>query len=253
MRFVTSLRGLQFIVLTAGLLALAAATSDVRAQNETRPTGSQKETSGPDRTQFGNEWPALKECLQYSDDSGEWLGGAVTYRFEPNGNFQASYSTTYVNRLYRQRQRKIEFTGKWKLALRDITLADQKKLNIVTKDNTKGHFLVITFHEVTVEPPFFETEERAEMFPSAQGGRLSKEAKLFLDEINEYVIPGTRYIGKTDPRFLHWLVIDDSLGYFPSDTAIGEKAWTLVQKPDLEGPSVGEEKKPGVRKGSTAQ
>lgn len=207
-----------------------------------------KPSTGPERTQFGMEWPALKECLQFSDEGGDWLGGSVTYHFDEDGQFQASYTTNYVNRLYRQRQRRIEFNGRWKLALREITTADQKKMNIVTKDGTKGHFLVITLTEVTVEPPFGDKEEFAKIFPSPKGGRFSKESKLFLDEVNEYMIPGTRYIGKTDPRFLHWIVLEDELGYFPQDTVIGEKAWTLVQKPDLRAPSDKEKKASSTRK-----
>ncbi|MEX0727664.1 MAG: hypothetical protein WEB58_13890 [Planctomycetaceae bacterium] len=200
-------------------------------------------SSAPDRTQFGMEWPALKECLQFSDEGGEWIGGGVTYRFEPDGGFRASYTTAFFNRLYRQRQRSIQFTGRWKLALREITTADQKELNIQTKDKTKGHFLVVTLTEVTVDPPFGEKEEISKIFPSPKGGRFSKEAKLFLDEVNEYLIPGTRYIGKTDPRFLHWIVLDDELGFFPEETAIGEKAWTLVHKINPKEPADNEKKK----------
>jgi hypothetical protein len=186
-------------------------------------------------SKFGAEWPALNECLEFSEATGQWGSGAINYRFDPDGTFTITYSNPYRNRFERLQRRTITFEGTWKLARRMFSATEKARLKIPASNRFRGHFLELAFTKNTVDPPFEEGANFSVLFPAREGGTLNHRAVFLLDEQNEYPVPvrgrgSSTAKSKSNPRHLHWIVISDDLEFFPKGTEPGKAAWTLVHR-----------------------
>lgn len=186
-------------------------------------------------SKFGTEWPPLKECLEFSDATGQWGSGAINYRFDPDGTFTITYSNPYRNRFERVQRRNITFEGTWRLTRRMFSATEKARLKIPPSNRFRGYFLELTFTKNAVDPPFEEGTDFSVLFPAREGGELNHRAVFLLDEQNEYPVPvrgrnPSTVRSKSNPRHLHWIVITDDLEFFPKGTEPGKSAWTLVHR-----------------------
>mgnify|MGYP007059391593 FL=1 len=167
---------------------------------------------GQETSKFGTDWPGVKDCLKFTEETGDWRGGGVKYRFLPDGTFEASYSLEYANDFQRRRQRMFRFTGTWDVDRRVLSKPEMLRLQL--DPSVEGKFYVLAFHfkQVEVTPPFRSFEKFSDLFPKREGGPLDQTASLVLDEFNNYAYPGTRDSGPTDPRCRHCIVISHELG-----------------------------------------
>jgi hypothetical protein len=184
-------------------------------------------------SKFGDEWPPLKDCLEFSEATGEWSSGAITYRFNPDGTFLIGYVSPYRNQFQRPQQRKVTFHGTWKLSRRTFTATEKARLKIPPTNRFRGYFLELSFSENKVDPPFEEGADFSVLFSSREGGPLNHRAVFLLDEQQEYPVRrrGSSTVKtKSNPRHMHWIVIADDLEFFPKGTEPGKAAWTLEHK-----------------------
>lgn len=115
-------------------------------------------------SKFGQEWPSLRECLEYSDETGLWvqLGPEQSYknprkiyfRFNKDGTFSATWNelTKKTNKFGRDKSIMQEFVriGRWNLEHRRVTFDEYKTMSAEERPvgppyAAKIHFLTLTF------------------------------------------------------------------------------------------------------------
>ncbi len=117
---------------------------------------------------FGKKWPALKDCLTHSDETGDWgfhvnsvtdaYHGYEVYRFLEDGSYTSTCVVPFEwsNRYLRKRKTisVVKTTGKWSLGERPLRQPELKLFHTTTSEP----FLVLTLDRETalVDPPFPE-------------------------------------------------------------------------------------------------
>ena len=106
-------------------------------------------------TRFGRDWPTVKECLEFTEETGLWFNhtetiGDYTLKFDANGEFAIAWiqKTATTNRFQRDKNVETQFVrkGKWHVEYR-LPSGEEKFHLTGSADGPRlnTHFLVLEF------------------------------------------------------------------------------------------------------------
>lgn len=115
--------------------------------SSSEPTPSTTSNAGDTTfSKFGDEWPALRDCLTYTDARGPWI----------NRESGILLHLLYREGKYEQTNGKLAYEGTWTLEHRQFTELEKKFFNLPPHHDTSAYFLTLSYTEVGKSHPFKE-------------------------------------------------------------------------------------------------
>ena len=181
---------------------------------------------------FGNEWPPLEECLEFSEETGTWAwkgsaktieredpaGGTIQFyfgaqriQFDPDGSFAMTfpYKVTRRNKYWRTKvvkaEQEVVRKGTWKLTHRPLTRQEQKMIPGGAPASLKIYFLELAFLD-NDNPTHYERAEKV---------AINGPVTFTLDERREYLDTKGRIKpvpDGTNPQRLKWICVANPEG-----------------------------------------
>lgn len=178
------------------------------------------------QSKFGEEWPSLKECLEFSEESGAWAFQwgiyEMTAALNPDGTFVAltplrMSRTTKVGRV-KTFNCDLQYRGKWELEYRLLSAEEKSQVGAGKGSNSKAYFLKMILDgtvQATATPDDEEIRQNLEKnVLDLYRKNMKGTGLLVLDEQTPY---GGREKKSeaTSLTSLNWLVLRDDTGRLP--------------------------------------
>ena len=188
-------------------------------------------------TKFGTQWPALRKCLIFSEDTGAWGWSRALTKgqtedgkgeirldapkiiFTADGRFAVGWneSEKVINEYWRTKVKTephmVKFSGVWRLEYRAATVQERTTMGLEKSDAFDAWFLDMVF---------FKNELPAEYadYPALKDMKVNGRVTLVLNEFQPFKKTPKAKPVYTTPSQLLWLILRNDLGnWIMPDTA----------------------------------